>query len=86
MSLISKHLMPAACLLPQCIHLGPELWGCLKLLPFRERAELYSKFRVRASTCMKHDRTRDFIEGEGSALLPGACQRGVSAKSVGRHR
>ena len=45
---MSKHLMPAACLLPQCIHLGPELWDSLKLLPFRERAELYSKFRVRA--------------------------------------
>ena len=46
MKLLSKRLLPAACLLPQRIHLAPELWASLQLLPFRERAELYADFRV----------------------------------------
>ena len=45
--LLERHLLPAACLSPQRLHLWPELWDCLKRLTFRQRAALYAGLRVR---------------------------------------
>ena len=47
MALITRCLLPAVAMLPEDPSVGQEVWQAIRLLPFYQRAELYTSHTVR---------------------------------------